>query len=320
MLGGMSFRWLTVFLDFPAGSFDAGVTFWREVTGYGLSAARGADGQFATLLPPAGDAYLRVQRVRGGAGGCHLDLHVDTGAGSVDAEADRAVAAGAVIKHREDGLVVTQSPGGFPFCLVEWDGERAVPPPLPAAGGAGGASRVDTLCLDVPPQAFERELAFWSALTGQVSRPAPVPGYAALTPPEGWPARLLVQRRDSAAPGDPVSAHADFGCTDSQARETHVALGARVTTALEYWTVLADPAGRAYCLVNRSPRLARGEGGGRAGSRLAGYSAPHRRRLGGDHGGVRPPPGHGDHAGLKEVQAVEEPGGPRLVPDDGLLG
>ena len=274
MLGGMSFRWLTIFLDFPAGSFDAGVTFWREVTGYGLSAARGADGQFATLLPPSGDAYLRVQRVRDGAGGCHLDLHVDTGAGSVDAEADRAVAAGAVVRHREDGLVVAQSPGGFPFCLVEWDGERAVPPALPAAGGDGGASRVDTLCLDVPPRAFERELAFWSALTGQVSRPAPVPGYAALTPPEGWPARLLVQRRDSAAPGDPVSAHVDFGCTDSRAREAHVALGARVTTALEHWTVLADPAGRAYCLVNRGPRLARSAGGGQA-LRLAGYSAPH---------------------------------------------
>ena len=39
-----SFRWLTIFLDFPAGSFDPGVAFWRAVTGYGLSAARGADG------------------------------------------------------------------------------------------------------------------------------------------------------------------------------------------------------------------------------------------------------------------------------------
>ena len=29
----MTFRWLTLFLDFPAGSFDAGVAFWREVTG-----------------------------------------------------------------------------------------------------------------------------------------------------------------------------------------------------------------------------------------------------------------------------------------------
>jgi hypothetical protein len=253
MLGGMSFRWLTIFLDFPAGSFDAGVTFWREVTGSGLSAARGADGEFATLLPPSGDAYLRVQRIRDGAGGCHLDLHVDTRAESLDTAAGRAVAAGAVIRHREDGLVVAESTGGFPFCLVEWDGERDVPPPLSAADGSGGASRVDTLCLDVVPDEFERELAFWESLTRQQSRPAPVPGYASLTPPEGWPARLLVQRRDSAAPGDRTRGHVDFGCTDAGARDRHAALGARVAGTQQYWTVLTDPAGREYCLVNRNP-------------------------------------------------------------------
>src|SRR5207247_6662435 len=44
-------RWLTVFLDFPAGSFGAGVAFWRGVTGSGLSPFRGATGEFATLLP-----------------------------------------------------------------------------------------------------------------------------------------------------------------------------------------------------------------------------------------------------------------------------
>src|SRR5207302_8406403 len=70
-------RWLTVFLDFPADSFGAGVAFWREVTGSGLSPLRGAAGEFATLLPADGDAYPRVQRVAGGSGGPQLDLHVD---------------------------------------------------------------------------------------------------------------------------------------------------------------------------------------------------------------------------------------------------
>jgi hypothetical protein len=250
----MSLRWLTVFLDFPAGSFGAGVAFWREVTGYGLSAARGADGEFATLLPPSGDAYLRVQRIRDGAAGCHLDLHVDTATESLEAAADRARAAGAAIRHREEGLVIAQSPGGFPFCLVTWNGERAVPPPLAAPGGEGGASRVDTLCLDVPPGEFERELAFWAAFTGRETRPAPVPGYAYLTGSEGWAARLLLQRRDSAAPGDRTRGHVDFGCTDSGARGRHVALGARVTDAQQFWTALTDPAGRDYCLVNRDPK------------------------------------------------------------------
>ena len=247
--------WVSVFLDLPAGSFGAAAAFWGQVTGYGRSPSRGADGEFATLLPPAGDAYLRVQRVRSGPGGCHLDLHVDTAAESLEAAADRARSAGARVTRRHERLVLAQSPGGFPFCLVEWHGEQAVPPPLAGdgAGDGAGASRVDTLCLDVPPGGFDRELAFWTALTGQGTRPAPVPGYAYLDGPADWPARLLLQRREQAGPGDPVRGHVDFGCTDPLARDRHVALGARVTTTRQYWTVLSDPAGREYCLVTRAP-------------------------------------------------------------------
>lgn len=249
----MSFRWMTIFLDFPAGSFDAGVAFWRQATGYVLSPLRGADGEFATLLPPSGDAYLRVQRIEDGAGGYHLDLHVDTDAEPLDAVAERARASGAVITHSEDGLIVVESPGGLAFCLVGWNGESTVPPPLDGDDD-DGVSRVDTLCLDVPAEDFEREVAFWAALTGQEAHPAPVPGYVFLTPPPGWPVRLLLQRRERAAPGDRTRGHVDFGCTDPLARDRHVALGARVTAALEYWTVLTDPVGHVYCLVNRDPR------------------------------------------------------------------
>jgi hypothetical protein len=246
-------RWLTVFLDFPPSSFDAGVRFWRAVTGYGLSPARGADGQFATLLPPSGDAYLRVQRVRAG-GGCHLDLHLDPAAEPADAVAERAQRLGARITHRESGLVIAQSPGGFTFCLVGWNGERAVPPPLAGgAEGAGGATRVDTLCLDVPPEEFERECAFWAEFTGQQTRPAPVPGFAFLSRPPDWPVRLLLQRRDDAAPGIRTFGHLDFGCTDPAAQARHVDLGARLVGERQYWTVLADPAGHEYCLIGREP-------------------------------------------------------------------
>ena len=247
----MSFLWLTVFLDFPADRFDRGVEFWRQVTGYGLSPSRGANGEFATLLPPSGDAYLRVQRVLSGAGGCHLDLHVDTAAESLGYATERARSAGAQCTSVNEGLVLAQSPGGFPFCLTAWRGERTVPPPL---AGDGGASRLDTLCLDIPPGGFDRELAFWAALTGRRTHAAPVPGYAYLDGPAGWPARLLLQRREQAAPGDPVSGHLDFGCTDPGAVDRHVALGARVTATQQYWTVLTDPAGREYCLVGRAPK------------------------------------------------------------------
>src|SRR5689334_15301485 len=103
-------RWLTVFLDFPADSFGARVAFWREVTGSTLSPFRGAAGEFATLLPADGDAYLRVQRVAGRSGGHHLDLHVDPALASVEQAAERAVALGAKVLHRELGLVISASP------------------------------------------------------------------------------------------------------------------------------------------------------------------------------------------------------------------
>lgn len=247
----MSIRWLTIFLDFPAETFTAGVAFWQAVTGYGLSPARGESGEFATLLPPSGDAYLRVQRLDDGPGGCHLDLHLDTGAESLPAAADRARSLGAVVRHTEEGLVVAESPGGFPFCLTGWEGEAAVPPPL--AGAGGGATQVDTLCIDVPPDGFDRECAFWADLTGWAARSLPMPEYAALLPPADavLAARVILQRLGNSDEGDRARGHVDFGCTDPDAVQRHVALGARVVRTLDYWTVLTDPAGREYCLVNR---------------------------------------------------------------------
>jgi Glyoxalase-like domain len=248
MLEGVTFRWLTVFLDFPAAGFGPGIAFWRAVTGYGLSPFRGPGGDFATLLPPSGDAYLRVQRVLSGDGGYHLDLHVDTAGGAVqalDEAADLAVALGATMRHREPGeVIVADSPGGFTFCLVGWEGERAVPAPQTADGR--GASRVDTLCLDIPPELFASESAFWAALTGQPPQAAPVPGFAYLSGPAGtgMPVRLLLQRREEAAPGQRVRGHIDLGCADRDAAVAwHVDHGAQVTGTFQYWTVLTDPAG-----------------------------------------------------------------------------
>jgi Glyoxalase-like domain len=225
MLDRMRFRWLTVFLDFPADGLTAGAAFWRDVTGYELSSFRGPAGEFATLRPPSGDPYLRVQRVLSGRDGSHLDLHADPAEGTLDEAAGRAVALGATVRHREtDELIVADSPGGFAFCLVRWDGERVVPPPLAVGGGAGVAaavSRADTICLDVPPAEFERECAFWAALTSGEEHPAPVPGFAYVDGPglgDGfggchasiWPRpRATSQGRTSPA-GQPASS-ADRG-------------------------------------------------------------------------------------------------------------
>lgn len=251
MLGAVRFGWVTLFLDFPADAFERGVAFWREVTGSGLSPLRGANGEFATLLPATGDACLRVQRVAAGPGGCHLDMHVDAATESLAAEADRARELGAAVRHAQDGLVVADSPGGFTFCLVEWDGESVVPEP---ALFGGTASRADQLCLDVPAAGFARECSFWAALTGVSPRAGARPEFHVLRRPDGIGVRLLFQRRDDAAPGDRVTGHVDFACADRRRlAAAHTAAGARVLANFPHWIVLADPVGRRYCLTARDP-------------------------------------------------------------------
>jgi Glyoxalase-like domain len=234
-LTALPVRWLTVFLDFPAASFGAGVAFWREVTGSGLSPFRGAAGEFATLLPADGDAYLRVQRIAGGSGGHHLDLHVDPALASVEQAAERAAALGAKVLHREPGLVISVSPAGFTFCLVRWHGESTVPGPVRLDGA--GASRADAFWLDVPAGVFERERSFWSALTGWEG---PTRGRSAL------PVRLGFRR---ASPDDRVTGHLGFSCADRERLAArHAAAGARILAVLPRETEMADPVGRQYSL------------------------------------------------------------------------
>jgi hypothetical protein len=231
---------MTIFLDFPATAFEPGVTFWREVTRSRLSPLRGAADEFATLLPAGGDAYLRVQRVGAGPGACHLDLHVDVGSESLSAAAARATAAGATVRHAEDGL-------------VEWDGESVVPELVQL--GDTGASRADQLCLDIPAGDYDSECSFWAALTGLSPKAGTLPEFTAAPRPEGIPVRLLLQRRWDAAPGDRVTGHVDFAC-DSRQRlaSAHAGFGARVLATFAHWVVLADPTGRQYCLTGRDPR------------------------------------------------------------------
>lgn len=229
----MGVRWMTGFLDTPSpGSAEA---FWQAVTGSGLSARRGPGGEFATLVPAGGDAYLRVQVVGDGPARAHLDLHVE----DVPAQARRAVTLGAAVVLDEGDLVVLRSPAGLLFCLVAWQGEAVRP--------AGGRSLVDQMCLDVPVGGFDAEADFWAALTGWQRRPGSLPEFDFLVRPDGMPLRLLLQRVD-AAPG----MHLDLACTDRAAEVAwHVSLGATVVAAYGRWTTLRDPAGRVYCVTDR---------------------------------------------------------------------
>jgi hypothetical protein len=242
---------MTMFLDFPADEFDAGVEFWRRITGSVLSEPRGEDGEFATLLPAQGHPYLRVQRLGSGAARCHLDLHIDPAERSGAVE--RATHLGAVRQVHGSEHDALTSPGGFPFCLVPWGGadvESAVPPPNQLVGLATSA-RLDQLCLDIPPALWDAETAFWAELTGWESFRLGESEFARLRQPAGLPLRLLLQRLDDEATA--VTAHPDFAAPRrASVAPHHAALGATVGLANDEWTVMADPLGRVYCLTGRS--------------------------------------------------------------------
>lgn len=240
-------RWMTAFLDLPATGFDETVRFWRDVTGEGLSSTRGERDEFATLVPPAGDPTLRVQRLQEGEARIHLDLHVD----DVYDAADRAAALGARrAQSPQHGVAVLRSPGGLTFCFVPHHGAAR---PAPTRWPGGHTSLVDQVCLDIPQEHHRRELGFWQELTGWELRASSYSDeFSSLARPEGMPFRLLLQRLGERS--GPVRAHLDLATTDRPAEvERHEGIGARVERTHDRFTVLTDPAGSPYCITDRDP-------------------------------------------------------------------
>lgn len=241
----MTPSWVSAFLDLPPAAYDDGVRFWCGATGYDLSTPSGEQGEYASLDPRVGDPHLWVQRLGSGRPRVHLDLHV----GSPREAADRAASLGAR-EVAEAGIVVMASPGGLPFCLVGHPSSQVAP----AVEWPGGhRSVVDQVCLDIPEERYDEEAAFWQRLTGRDRVPsAGHPEFERLVRPEGQALHLLLQRLGERA-GD-VRAHLDLACSDRPAETTrHAALGATVVARCPGWTVLADPAGSAYCLTDREP-------------------------------------------------------------------
>lgn len=241
----MSSTWITAFLDFEADHHQRGVGFWQAATGYALSAPRGDDGEFATLVPEQGDAFVKVQRRHQGEDRVHLDLHV----ADPRAAADAAAVAGAV-ELVDRGYVVMASPGGLVLCFVD---HPASVVPAATTHADGSSARVVQVAIDVPRASYDAELSFWRALTGWTERSSALTeDFRFLVPPAGLPLRLLVQRLGEEEGA--VRAHLDWGTTDRAAEtERHLALGARVLAVHSHWTVLVDPLGRSYCLTDQSP-------------------------------------------------------------------
>ncbi|MEZ5095788.1 MAG: VOC family protein [Nocardioides sp.] len=241
--------WLSAFLDLEAARFDRAVAFWRAVTGFGLSDARGEHGEFATLVPADGDDYLRVQRLGSGRSRIHLDLHVT----DPRAAADRAVGLGAT-ELADRGYVVLRSPGGLVLCFV---GHGGAVRPSPAVWPEGHRSMVYQVSIDVPRAAYDVESAFWCQVLG--GRPEVLvrrPEFSWVRGPRQLALDVLLQRTDDEA-GE-VAAHLDLGTTDRAAEVARqVGLGAELLGHEEFWATLRDPAGLRYCITDRDPATGR---------------------------------------------------------------
>lgn len=155
--------WLDAFVDVPAAVAADVRAFWSAVTGWPESAPRGDRGQFRSLLPPAGRAYLRVQELDEGP-----RVHVDLMSLDQAADGERLERLGASRLMTVEEMPILRSPGGQVLCLVRDDEPRpAVPRGERATTWPGGhRSRITHVCLDVPPELYEAELTFWTAATG----------------------------------------------------------------------------------------------------------------------------------------------------------
>ncbi len=139
--------WIQVFLDTPVELFEEATSFWSAVTGWRVSERRGEDGQFLTLLPTAGAAYVRMQAVDGPPG-----VHLDLDSADRSAAVERARGLGATTAWTYQDVEVMRSPGGFTFCQTLLDGDPAMGarrrhdprPGLPRhpLGSLGGGDRV----------------------------------------------------------------------------------------------------------------------------------------------------------------------------------
>ena len=111
-------------------------------------------------------------------------------------------------------------------------------------------SRLYKIVIDVPEADHDREVAFWSAATGQeLVRFDRHPEYHGAELP-GQEVGLLVQRL-----GDgPGRVHLDIHTDDPAAELARLEkLGAELVEQVNAWWIMRDPAGLVFCVVPEHP-------------------------------------------------------------------
>lgn len=241
----MTPTWIQMFLDVPRAAYAESVAFWAAATEQPSSPARGEDGQFVTLVPAEGSAWIKLQAIDGDFPRIHLDLDSPDRPTALA----RSTALGASHAWTYAGVPVMRSPGGLLFC-------HTIAEPGSAPHLARNARSVlDQICLDISPDHWDAEVDFWRELTGRSVQRGLRPEFVFLGGSDADP-RILLQRRQT--DDGPTGAHPDFAVADRAAEVArHLALGAARVADEERWTVLEAPSGQRYCLTDRDPATGR---------------------------------------------------------------
>lgn len=233
--------WIDAFLDVPRARWTGSVAFWSSVTGWAASEPRAEAPQFVTLHPRAGDAWFKLQAIDG-----PQRIHLDLDSADRCAAVERSINLGARSVGRYNEVAVMRSPGGLLFCHTHEEHSRRF-------ARIDAESVLDQVCVDIPAPLWEKEVAFWTALTDRHLEQGLRTEFAFLGDPDpSGGLRILLQRLDSRHGW--VRAHLDFAVADRAAQTArHAYEGARVIHVMDRWTVMRAPDGDVYCLTDRDP-------------------------------------------------------------------
>lgn len=241
----MRVSWLTAFLDLPASSYERAVQFWCAATALTVSASRGEQQEFATLLAVGSDDYLRLQRISDGDPRIHLDLHTD----DPRAVGERAVGLGATELSGYD-YTTYRSPGGILFYAVR---QPCTVLPHPVRWG-DHESLIDQVRIDIPAGLFDAEVTFWAGLLETTFDIVESEDFVQLARIDGHPLQLLLHRMDPDDGAEQARALLDMATTDLAAESRRlVSHGAKVTTQFPSWALLTGPGGMDFCVTQRVP-------------------------------------------------------------------
>lgn len=242
--------WIQAVIDLPTEQWEAGARFWAASLGWPLGRSWDGHPELRTFEPDSGDGYVHLQRIDGPPR-IHLDLEVT----DVAAATRRWVELGAEIVGPPPEPPTTtwqamRSPGGLPFCLIP-EGHRQPPPA--SSWPDGHRSRLVQVCVDLPEEVCDSEIAFWrSGLTGRWARGDREEFLGKVHDDAGSPLQLLFQRLGEHT--GPARAHLDLGTDDVSAEvRRQVTLGAVEGRADDGFVALTDPAGLAYCVTGNDP-------------------------------------------------------------------